>query len=264
MTFPAPESSDLSYRPVGTHLAWLLSYADITTILLTFMVLLLSVSTMAQSRFDILVEAFTGQQVSNLREVQRRIEEVVAHQGLEAEVTTTLDEKGLAIEFESALLFPSGNSEITQRAQTLLDPIATHIVQDLEAVYGLVIEGYTDDVPIATERYRSNWELSASRAIHVMERIAAAGFPQARMSVQGFADTRAADGVNLNDAETVKKLTPQELAAARAINRRVIIRIDRLGGGLSMGRAPVKPTKERVKEDPAEPAPNNAPMGGLP
>lgn len=218
----------LNTAPSSGRGGWIISYADMMTIILTFMILLLSISTIAQTKFDLLVEALTGQKVGNLQEVKIKIDEVVQKENLGAEVMTNIDERGLTIQFSNALLFESGEAELTERAKGVFEPIAAHLVEDLEPSYGMIIEGYTDDVPISTTLFRSNWELSTSRAIHVMERLAESGLDRRRLSVQGFADTRAATDVDLHDHDTVATLSDEDLAEARAANRRVVIRIDRI------------------------------------
>ncbi len=215
-------------RRSSNRAGWMVSYADLMTIILTFMILLLSISTIAQTKFDLLVEALTGQKVGNLQEVKVKIDAAVQKENLGAEVTTNIDDRGLTIQFSNALLFSSGDATLTPRAEAVFGPIAKHLVVDLEPVYGLIIEGYTDDVPIANARFLSNWELSTSRAIHVMERLSLEGLERRRMSVQGFADTRAATDVDLHDPSSVATLSPEALLEARAANRRVVIRIDRL------------------------------------
>lgn len=207
---------------------WMVSYADLMTIILTFMILLLSISTIAQTKYDRLIQAFTGERRGNLYEVQDVIDQIVEEQALQGEVRTFLDDDGLMIEFSNALLFESGSAELRPEAFTVFAPIQRHLVTDLEPQYGLIIEGYTDDVPIASGRFRSNWDLSTSRAIHVMEQLAEAGFDKRRMSVQGFADTRPATDVDLLDVESVAALPEQLIQDARAANRRVVIRIDTL------------------------------------
>lgn len=207
---------------------WVISYADMMTIILTFMILLLSISTIAQTKFDLLIEALTGQKVGNLQEVKIKIDDVIKKESLGAEVMTNIDDRGLTIEFSNALLFESGDADLTERASSVFDPIGKHLVEDLEPAYGLVIEGYTDDVPISNAKFSSNWELSSSRAIHVMERLVEEGLEPRRLSVQGFADTRAATSVDLHDEEKIANLSDEELQDARAANRRVVIRIDKL------------------------------------
>ncbi len=207
---------------------WIVSYADLMTIILTFMILLLSISTIAQTKFDLLVEALTGRQVGNLQEVKIKVDDYIKSKALGAEVMTNIDENGLTIEFSNALLFESGEAELTERASGVFEPIANHLVEDLDPEYGLVVEGYTDDVPISNSRYGSNWELSTGRAIHVMERLTEYGLDRRRISVQGFADTRAATEVDISDRGARSMLDEDELEEARSANRRVVIRIDRL------------------------------------
>lgn len=207
---------------------WIVSYADLMTIILTFMILLLSISTIAQTKFDLLVEALTGRQVGNLQEVKIKVDDYIKSKALGAEVMTNIDENGLTIEFSNALLFESGEAAPTDRAAGVFEPIANHLVNDLEPEYGLVVEGYTDDVPISNNRFDSNWQLSTERAIHVMQRLVDAGLDRRRISVQGFADTRAATDVDISNEAERSQLAEDELEEARSANRRVVIRIDRL------------------------------------
>lgn len=240
-------------QPVTAN--WIVSYADMMTILLTFMILLLSMSTIAQNRYDQFVTAMTGRKTGNLAEVQEKIERVIQIKNLGGEVSTNLNEDGLTIEFSNALLFNSGDAELLAAANDVFTPIEAHLVHDLEPRYGLVIEGYTDDVPIGSRRYRSNWELSTSRAIHVMERLQSAGLDPRRMSVQGFADTRAATEIDLHNKAELTKLSPAQLEATRAANRRVIIRIDALDPTIiERIQPPSEPTTESATE-PAESKP---------
>jgi chemotaxis protein MotB len=92
----------------------------------------------------------------------------------------------------------------------------------------VIIEGYTDDVPISNARFASNWELSTSRAISVMNLMIEGGLDRRRVSVQGFAETRSATDVDLTSAQEREALAPEALEEARAANRRVVLRIDAL------------------------------------
>lgn len=210
------------------NVGWMVSYADLMTIILTFMILLLSISTIAQTKYDLLIQAFTGERLGNLHEVQDSIDRIVEERALTGEIRTFLDDDGLHIEFSNALLFESGSAELRPEAVEVFGPIETHLVGGLQPIYGLVIQGYTDDVPIASGRFRSNWDLSTSRAIHVMERLADAGFDRRRMSVQGFADTRPAHEVDLLDVSAISTLPAAELDVIRAANRRVVILVESL------------------------------------
>ena len=212
----------------GNKVGWMISYADMMTIILTFMILLLSISTIAQTKYDILVEQFTGERVGNLHEVQDAIDDIVDAQALGGEVRTALDDDGLTIEFSNALLFPTGSDELRDEAFPVFEPIKRHLADHLDPRYGVIIEGYTDDVPISSGRFRSNWELSTARAIHVMEHLAQAGVDRRRLSVHGFAETRPATDIDLLDEAAVSELTDAELEEVRSANRRVVLRIDTL------------------------------------
>lgn len=207
---------------------WIVSYADMMTIILTFFILLLSISTIAQTKYELLVQAFTGERAGNLTEVKEEIDKIIEEQQLGGEISTMMDKDGLVIEFSNALLFNSGEASLKEGAETALAPIERHLVNQLDDTYGLVIEGYTDDVPINKGRFRSNWDLSASRAIHVMERLHQAGLDPRRISIKGYADTRPATEVDISKADQLAKLSPEQLEEVRAANRRVIIRIDAL------------------------------------
>jgi len=208
--------------------AWIVTYADIMTIILTFFILLLSISTIAQTKYEMIVQAFTGEKAGNLMEVQEEIKQVIEEQGLAGEVETKLDMDGLSVSFSNALLYSSGDATLTSGAYRALNPIKAHLVAELGDQYGIIIEGYTDDVPISNQRFASNWELSTSRAISVMNVMIEGGLDQRRVSVQGYADTRSATEVDLTSAEEREALSAEALEEARAANRRVVLRIDAL------------------------------------
>ena len=207
---------------------WIVSYADMMTIILTFFILLLSISTIARTKYDLLVQAFTGERAGNLMEVKEEIDKVIEEQNLGGEIATKLNKDGLTIEFSNALLFNSGDADLKESGIKAFTPIQTHLKDSLETSYGLVVEGYTDDVPISNAKFSSNWELSTGRAIHVMNRMVDAGVDARRVSVKGYANTRPATEVDVSDAKAMEALSDEEREQVRAANRRVIIRIDAL------------------------------------
>lgn len=242
--------------------SWIVSYSDIMTIILTFFILLLSISTIAQTKYELIVQAFTGEKAGNLTEVEQEIKEVIEEQGLSGEVKTQLDMNGLKVSFSNALLFSSGEATLREGASKVLNPISEHLVKTLGDQYGVIVEGYTDDVPIKNSRFASNWELSTSRAITVRGVISTAGLDPRRISVQGFADTRAATEVDLSLERERTALNHSDLEEARAANRRVVLRIDALppdllkrvqerGGWIESSKEalPPSPTQEFIPTD---------------
>ncbi|MFW5968520.1 MAG: OmpA/MotB family protein, partial [Persicimonas sp.] len=128
--------------------SWMVTYADIMTIIVTFFVLLLSISTIAEDKFDLLVESLTDRAEGNLQQVKRNIDRVIEKQALGGQINTHLDEDGLKVEFANALLFESGEATLHEDSREILEPMSKHLVETLEPHYGITIEGYTDDVPI--------------------------------------------------------------------------------------------------------------------
>lgn len=119
--------------------------------------------------------------------------------------------------FQSEVLFASGSADLglegqrqmSQLARTLLD-VARTIPQDINWI--MRVDGHTDTVPISTAQFRSNWELSAARAISVVRYLIAQGVPAERLAAAGFGEYQPID--EGNDA------------AARARNRRIELKLD--------------------------------------
>jgi chemotaxis protein MotB len=112
----------------------------------------------------------------------------------------------LEVEVRTDILFPSGVATLSDKAIPALDALATTLVRYPNPVR---VEGHTDDRPIASKIYPSNWELSAARAASVVHRFANAGVHPDRLSVIGFGEYRPAQS---NDT-----------ASGRDANRRVVI-----------------------------------------
>lgn len=213
-----PAEDLVGFEPTSHRMAWVVSYADIMTIILTFFILIFSVSRVSSSRYEELASAFGSQPEQSLADVQADLQGVVDELGFEERVRIERTDDGLFIELENSILFDSGEAALHEESAALLRPIGARLAGSLDQQYGVIVEGYTDDVPIRNARFRSNWELSTSRAIYVMEELVAAGVPQQRISVQGFADTRA-------QAPALEAASPTDVAEARASDRRVVLRV---------------------------------------
>ena len=119
--------------------------------------------------------------------------------------------------FQSEVLFSSGSAELgldgqrqlAQLALTLLD-ISKDIPPELNWI--LRIDGHTDTVPIATAQFRSNWELSAARAISVVKYLAAQGVPAERLAAAGFGE--------------FQPIEPGSSESTRSRNRRIELKLD--------------------------------------
>lgn len=190
---------------------WLISYADLLTLLIGFFVLLIAVSPVKLSRFEHMVSSINGKAPPPLVELKAEVDAYVEKAGLQDKVMTREDPDGLAIEFKDALLFDSASADIRAEGAGTLEAVARKIAE--LPTRAVLIEGHTDDVPIKTPRFASNWELSSQRAINVRSALEQGGVGRERMSVRGFADTRRVEAQG----------TPEE---QRAANRRVVIRVE--------------------------------------
>jgi chemotaxis protein MotB len=210
--------------------SWLLTYGDIITLLMIFFVLLFSTSKVSQEKFDQVAQSIneslnraapdpkTADTVlTPLAEAQKILEQLIQKEGLEQQMTTKLTKAGLMIELSSNSFFDSGSADVRPSMfKTLRD--LSGVIQNLPTNdYRVEIEGHTDNVPINTVRFPSNWELSALRSIHVLHIFEQTGLPKDSIIATAFAETKPkvantnAQGVNLPENQ--------------AKNRRVVVYI---------------------------------------
>lgn len=100
--------------------------------------------------------------------------------------------------FQSEVLFASGSAEIGEAGSAQLQKVAAALLEvspmiPSELKWVLRVDGHTDTVPIYTDRFRSNWELSAARAISVVNYFIAAGVPANRLAAAGFGEFQPLD-----------------------------------------------------------------------
>lgn len=199
---------------------WLLSFSDLSFVLLCFFVLLLSFSETSTRKFERITEGMKAHareaELGGLKELSDKVEKAIRKRGLEQAAQVTYDAKGVAVEFKDVMLFARGSARPNPRfrrvADKVLDTIATAPTR-----YELVFEGHTDDTPMRGRRYDSNWDLSAARGISLLEEFRNKGVKRERMSVRAFADTRP--------KIPVEGRKGSKLEQARRANRRVVIRI---------------------------------------
>ena len=118
--------------------------------------------------------------------------------------------------FQSEVLFQSGSADIGEAGQEQLRKIAAALNEIAPKIPGelkwvLRVDGHTDTVPIQTERFRSNWELSSARALSVVNFLTAQGVPPSHLAAAGFGQFHPIDPANSD--------------AARARNRRIELKL---------------------------------------
>jgi len=195
---------------------WLLSYADLITNLLLFFVVLLTAANISTSKLQQIAEAVSGkEQPESLSAIKEQIDKRIVEQSLQDLVRTDLTDKGLELSLNSGIVFASGEADIAPAMEETLASMLG-ILAVYSSKYLFAVEGHTDERPVATSRFPSNWELSAARAIAVRARLEKIGVENKRIRVEGYADT-----IGLPE----ESLTGLSVEERRARHRRVIVRV---------------------------------------
>ena len=211
------DHSDLLAYSEDDDTSWLLPYVDVISLLLAFLILALAMSKVSLHRFELVSAALSRTAPPpSLDALKEKIDQMIETQGLVGQVKTVVDDAGLRMELKNALLFESGQAEITPAGRAAIEKVVK-LLPTIDQRYQIAIEGHTDDVPIHTAKYDSNWDLSSGRAISVLKFFTAANISAQRLSAQGYADTRPAAPLQGDNAAAH--------ARARSENRRVVIRV---------------------------------------
>jgi chemotaxis protein MotB len=153
---------------------------------------------------------------SEFAQIARELNAYAAAHGFSKSVEASVESRGLVIRvLTDDLLFPSGQATLDSQSYALLGEIAQLL--NIDETHPIDVEGNTDNVPIHSAQFSSNWELSTARASSVVEFLAEHGVAQSRLTATGNSDQQPADS----------NATP----AGRARNRRVEIVMRRLYGG---------------------------------
>lgn len=203
--------------------AWLVSYADMMTLLFCFLVILLSVSRIDVAKMSGLKQEMDKQFTQNaapqksLEEMEQELQAAVSRAGLTDQVKVRSTERGLILDLNAQVLFKPASAELNLRAMDLLDRVLAPLSAEPLQV---TVEGHTDPMPIKSPLYPSNWELSAARASTVVRyMITTLGFRPNRLSATGYGDTRplGPDGELLEKALPSDYWTEEYLAQQRRV-----------------------------------------------
>lgn len=205
--------------------AWLLPYSDLMTLLLALFLCLFCMSKTDQSKVEQMGQAFnkafsmgsgvsllTGaglagsgqgaggglQEEGNqayfaehqaLENLQQALDIYIRENHLENELNSTMTEDGLMIRIKEKALFPSGSAELVPESQ-LVGPVVAGLLGAIPE--HVIISGHTDNMPINTPQYPSNWELSSSRAMNFMKFLLESNpaLDPARFSAIGYSEYR--------------------------------------------------------------------------
>ncbi|WP_193074820.1 flagellar motor protein MotD [Pseudomonas sp. FME51] len=232
---------------------WMVSYADFITLLFAFFVVMYSISSVNEGKYKVLSDSLIGafsqtaktidpiqigehmpRSVVPLPETAPQASMVTAQTGSSGAANDPLEdiaeamqaafgelisvgdlqvhanELWIEIELNSGLLFPSGDALPLDAAFALIERIADILTPYDNPIH---VEGFTDNVPISSMTYPTNWELSAARAASVVRMLSAGGIDAARLAAVGYGEHRP-----VGDNTT---------AAGRRANRRVVLLVSR-------------------------------------
>lgn len=200
--------------------SWLISYADMMTLLVGFFVVLQSFSKVDSSSFEKVkketTQLFGGQYQVPFEKLSKELKEVVEKMNLSDQVLFHQTDQGVEITFKGALFFDSGSAVVKDGATQLLHSLIP-IILDRAKDFGIIVEGHTDSTPISKGPYLTNWELSSVRACRIVQMFQEKGFAPEKMKALGWGETKPILP-NLDDGG-------KPLALNQAQNRRVVIKI---------------------------------------
>lgn len=202
---------------------WLITYADMITLLLIFFIVMYSLGQLDLEKFRYLAQSLsqamggggavlisggpsvtsgkTGihpppskaeqqekQELKQLAEIKEELTSYIKESNLEARVSVTSEERGVVLSFQEEVLFFIGSAELTPQAKEIIQQVAPILRKIPNHIR---VEGHTCDLSIHTALYPSNWELSAARAtIVVKELIDIHSFPPKRLAALAYGEYR--------------------------------------------------------------------------
>jgi chemotaxis protein MotB len=212
----------------GGSLRWLLTYADMITLLLAFFVIMYAISKVDVKKYESLAVSLRGAFNTSPGTLlpARGGEQLVPRADLVFEIVAKLKERlgeelrdgriqiergpdAVVLRFQDAVFFERGKAELRPGARPILDQVAG-VVEGLP--YPLEAEGHTDTLPIRSLQYPSNWELSVARATAVVRYLVEShGLSPLRLAARGLGEH--------------KPLFPNDPTQGEARNRRVELRV---------------------------------------
>jgi chemotaxis protein MotB len=218
---------------------WLLTFADVVTLLLTFFVLLYSTAETDQEKFKEISDSINKHVLHkepstapivatkvkskttnpDIDKAKSRIKKIINQKNMGNKITVEEHPKGLIIELASKSFFASGSGEV----QATMVPVIKRLASSLRSIphrtkHQIIVEGHTDDIPIKTNAFPSNWELSSKRAVSVLKILQKSGISSKKLSAVAYGETRP-------KAPNADRYG-EPISRNQAKNRRVVINVD--------------------------------------
>lgn len=213
--------------------AWMDTYADTITLLLTFFILLYSMSSTDNEKLKVIAAALKGEITGIPTKLEdtpdalegvleqgiglknpydalvEQVQDIINESGLTESIKIREEDTGVVLQLSESILFDTGRADLKPESTKVLD-IISKLIPSIQN--DIMVQGHTDNVPINSSTYKSNWELSTQRAVCVVKYfIENKGLDPTRFSATGYGE--------------YKPLVDNTTSENRAINRRVDILI---------------------------------------
>lgn len=175
--------------------AWQVIYLDTFTLLLIFFIIL---TTLAHTDHGVLGDVAAGfstrvtgadQRETPIDEVYEELNERLAFERRSGRLEIHKEFEEIRLHFLGSSFYRSAEADLLASGERIVDRIMAVLLELDHYAFHLDVEGHADSMPIRTEQFPSNWELSAARASNVVRYFIEEGMPAGRLKASGYADT---------------------------------------------------------------------------
>lgn len=226
-----PQISSFADDEVDEGEAWLMSYADMMTLVACFFILMTAFASYDTKSFSKVAkevkEYFKGANVQNqedlMTELISKLEAVTQNKEI---IKIKSIDNGIEIKFNSAYLFKSADASLKEDMEDLLGVIVDVII-NAKSDFIIEAHGHTDSRPLKSGRFKNNWELSAARAVSVIKKFDDKKYNQKRLIAIGYGSSRP----EISDRDSSGRVIKENLAK----NRRVILLVKEPSEQITLG-----------------------------
>lgn len=204
---------------------WLITYADLITLLLCFFILLFASANVDQNVWDRVKASYRSKVKSKvvatpLSEIKHQLDSMLMKEVKDKNLEIENLDNGINMRFLSNSFYNSGDAKLLPEGKEIVDKIfeiINSVSKAKKADFHIDVEGHTDDNPINNISFPSNWELSVARASNVVRYLIERGMEPGRLKASGYADTQP--------VVPNRNAKGEPIPNNQSINRRVVLRI---------------------------------------